>query len=324
MTFFTQVPVSSPGFSLSHRDSLMMMGSCFAENIGKTLESLHYPVNINPFGIVFNPVSIAAQCMILNEKKLFTEEELFLHQEIWSSYIHHSRFSALSSRQCLENINQSLSLAWRYLNGKTTMLITFGTAWVYTEKESGKIVANCHKVPGTRFEKRLLPVEEIVEIWSELITLFQEKYPEMKWVFTVSPVRHWRDGASQNQWSKATLLLSIQQLTEKFRENTCYFPAYEIMMDELRDYRFYEKDMIHPNETAVKYIWKKFEEKYISPESRKINTEIETLNTAKAHRPAFQDSEACRLFLLQISRQKDTLKEKYPFISFKFGNSSDI
>ncbi len=324
MQFFTQVPVSSSGFSLSHRDSLLMSGSCFAENIGKILYDLHYQVCVNPFGIVFNPVSIAEQFLILDEKKRFTEEDIFFYQEKWSSFLHHSRFSALNSEECLSSINESLSAAELFLNEKTIMLITFGTAWVYTEKERGKIVANCHKMPNTSFTKRLLSVEEIVEKWTELLLFFQKKYPKIQWIFTVSPVRHWKEGAVQNQWSKATLVLSIQKLMEKFPENISYFPAYEIMMDELRDYRFYEKDMLHPNETAIRYIWKKFEEKYISEESRKINSEAEALNTAIAHRPVFQESEAYRNFLLQISRQKDTFKEKYPFISFKFNNSSDI
>ena len=324
MKFLTQVSLPLSPFSLSHRDGLIMAGSCFSENIGKRLSSLHFPVTINPFGIVFNPIAMANQFLLLQQKYFFSEKDLFLYQELWSSFSHHSRFSHPDPTTCLKNINASLANVQTFLKEDTTFLVTFGTAWIYTYTETGESVANCHKIPNHRFEKRLLSVAEIVEKWTKILSLFQEKYPKSHWIFTLSPVRHWKDGAQENQWSKATLLLSIKTLLDNFPEYTHYFPAYEIVMDELRDYRFFEKDLLHPNEIAVDYLWEKFGKCYFKPETLQLNAEIDSLNKALAHRLLFPETSLSQQFLTQIQRQKDTLIQKYPFIAFKFNNSSDI
>ncbi len=320
----TPVTPPTPPFLLSYHSKLLMMGSCFTENIGNKLAGLRFKACINPFGIVFNPMSLASHCLFLLGEKHYRQEDIFCHAEIWSSFEHHSEFSAMNPETCLHKINNSLEYARKFLSNEPVFIITFGSAWIYTHKKTEKIVANCHKLPSETFEKRLLEPEEIISEWEQVLNAFDLSLPGCKWIFTVSPVRHWRDGAIQNQWNKATLLLSIRSLLKKYPEKTYYFPAYEIVMDELRDYRFFEKDMLHPNEVAVNYLWEKLQKTIFDTQSNEIIPEIARLREMEAHRLLFPQTQASALFLLQVQQKKDTLSQKYPFIDFYSNNYPDI
>ena len=207
-----------------------MMGSCFAENIGRKLEENKFSVDINPFGTLYNPASVAEGLRMLLRPEYFTPGDLFQHEGIYHSFTHHSRFSAPSEEECLGHINSRLSESSDFLRKATRLVITLGTAFVYRLKSDGRIVSNCHKLPEKMFDRQLLTVGEIVAEWKGLLLSLWEQNPELKILFTVSPIRHWKDGAHGNQLSKATLLLAIDALQKEFPEHTAYFPAYEIMM----------------------------------------------------------------------------------------------
>jgi len=294
-----------------------MLGSCFAENIGEKLQKSKFRILVNPFGVIYNPESIRISALRILEKQLFTEDEMFEHEGSWKSFSHHSRFSALTAAQFLENANQKLEEASAFFQNTDILIITFGTAWVYSLKDSGAVVSNCHKLPASLFSRKRLSIDSIVESYSELIKALLKQRPALQILFTVSPVRHWKDGAHENQVSKATLLLAVEQIQHHFPDNTAYFPAYEIMLDELRDYRFYAEDMIHPNETAISYIWERFSDAFFNAETRKQIAEIEKLLAAIQHRPFHPQSEKFQSFVNKNITLLDDIEKKYPELDFK-------
>ena len=231
MELYTRILLPKARFSFSYEDRVVMMGSCFAENIGRKLEENKFSVDINPFGTLYNPAS----------------GDLFQHEGIYHSFTHHSRFSAPSEEECLGHINSRLSESSDFLRKATRLVITLGTAFVYRLKSDGRIVSNCHKLPEKMFDRQRLSTQEIVEDWKPLLLALWEQNPALKILFTVSPIRHWKDGAHENQLSKATLLLATDALQKDYPDRIAYFPAYEILMDELRDYRFYADDIIFGN-----------------------------------------------------------------------------
>jgi len=294
-----------------------MFGSCFAENIGEKLQKSKFQTLINPFGILYNPASIHASLERILEKKLFSENELFEHEGVWKSFNHHSRFAELSSSEFLHNANKKLEETHDFLQSTDFLMITFGTAWIYRLKESGEVVSNCHKLPVTLFVREKLTPDAIVEMYAKLMEKLLQIRPKIKIMFTVSPIRHWKDGAHENQLSKASLLLAIEQLQLLFPDNTMYFPAYEIVLDELRDYRFYAEDMIHPNETAIRYIWERFSDCFFSEETKKQLGEIEKINVAMRHRPFNQQSKSFQDFIQKNLKSLDEIERKYPELDFK-------
>ena len=244
--FQTRVEIPKSDFKISYDHSLLTLGSCFAENIGQKLQNIYFETDINPFGVLYNPISISKSIQRLLENKEFTEKDLFQHRGLWQSYSHSSLFSATTAEKCLYNINLRFEKAANQLINTNVILITFGTAWVFEEKSSGNVVSNCHKLPANHFNRRRLTVDEIVANYSNLINTLTAKLPDLKLIFSVSPIRHWKDGAHENNVSKSTLLLAVDKLEREFN-SVHYFPAYEIQMDELRDYRFYAADMVHPS-----------------------------------------------------------------------------
>lgn len=258
MEFYTHITIPKTPFTFSYTVQTVLLGSCFAENIGKKLEGNKFKTDLNPFGTLYNPSSIAEAIRMLLQPEQFTGDDLFQHEGIYHSFSHHSRFSSPSETECLANINRRLFSSADTILKAQRMILTFGTAWVYKLKSSGKVVSNCHRLPEKMFDRQLLTVGEIVAEWKSLLLSLWKQNPELKILFTVSPIRHWKDGAHGNQLSKATLLLAIDALQKEFPEHTAYFPAYEIMMDELREYRFYADDMLHPSTTAIEYIWERF------------------------------------------------------------------
>ncbi|MCL2649692.1 MAG: GSCFA domain-containing protein [Candidatus Azobacteroides sp.] len=314
MKFKTEIQIPPFNFKISHQDKIMMIGSCFAENISKKMKSAGFCIDTNPSGILYNPASISKNIQAILHSKKYTGSDLFEHQGIYHSFDHHSKFSDSSPANCVDKINKEVKDAKDYLKTASILIITFGTAFVYTLKSTGAIVANCHKLPEKTFNRNRLSVSEIVEDWKVLINLLQQYNPELKIVFTVSPIRHWKDGAHENQLSKSTLLLAIDELIKQ--NNGCYyFPSYEIMMDDLRDYRFYADDMLHPSDLAVDYIWEKFSHSFFDKKTVELIEEWLKIQQALAHKPFNPDSEEYKNFFTQTEiRLKDFLNNNKEFI----------
>lgn len=298
-----------------YEDSTLWMGSCFAESIGGKMKRMKFPAEVNPFGVIYNPVSVGNSIRILMEKRVFTKDHLNYHNRLWYSFNHNTSFSSPDADECLEKINSSIEKGAEVLKKSAYLFITFGTARVYKFRETGEVVSNCHKLPSGNFELYLLSVEEIVERYKELFEKLRSFNPGINVVLTVSPVRHWKDGATGNQVSKSVLILAVQKLIGLFGF-VHYFPAYEIVMDDLRDYRFYEKDMLHVNSQAIEYIWEKFSTAFILHEAHLVMREVEKIRQGLAHKPFDPSSENYLDFLKQIERQIMELEKKYPFIDF--------
>lgn len=308
--FRTAIDIKSEDKPIDYSSNVLFLGSCFAENMGAKLVQNKFQTLINPFGILYNPHSIANSLEILVKKELFTEHDLFEDKGVWNSFSHHSRFSDTDKTRCLENINQQIELGANFLKKADYLIITFGTAWVYQLKKTGNVVSNCHKVAAKEFERVRLTEQDIVERINWVFETLQRENPELKIILTVSPVRHIKDGLVENQLSKATLLLATHKLVSEF-EKVSYFPSYEIMMDDLRDYRFYADDMVHPSNVAIEYIWEKFKISWIEPKVYEAMNEIAKIQQAVNHRPFFPETESHQLF---IKRQLDSIKklrEKY-------------
>lgn len=314
--FFTTVEIPKAATKITHQDQLMTLGSCFAENIGKKMQDSYFLSDVNPFGVLYNPVSIANSIEILIENKRFSKEDIFGNKSLWQSFSHSSLYSDITPELCLEKVNSRLEISVDFFRKTNFLLITFGTAWVFEEKQSGRVVSNCHKLPASEFIRRRLTVLEIEEQYTNLLNKLQVQFPNLKLIFSVSPIRHFKDGVHENNISKSILLLAIEALQKLFPQ-VSYFPAYEIQMDELRDYRFYASDMIHPSDVAVDYIWKRFSETYFSDETLLLKKQMEQLRADLAHRPLHSESEEFVKFQSKIEKRRVELKSKYPFLEIR-------
>ncbi|MFH0734518.1 MAG: GSCFA domain-containing protein [bacterium] len=303
MEFRTEIKLDKSKILIDPKDKILSLGSCFADNIGDYFEKYRFEILKNPFGVLYNPASIYNLLNIVHEEKIFTQDDLIFDQEEWHSFYHHSNFSSHNVMQVLDNINTNQLKVKKYLPGADVVIITLGTSIVYEYKQTKNIVANCHKIPAEKFNKIKLSLEEVINYLQKTITLLKTYNKNIKIVFTVSPVRHWKDGAVENHISKSILLLAIINV---LNENIMYFPSYEIMMDDLRDYRFYKQDKIHPNETAVEYIWEKFSGVMFTANCLDLMNKIERINDALNHRPRNIKSEKHQIF---IRRQINIIKE---------------
>ena len=265
---------------------MVLMGSCFADNIGGKLQEAHFHCCVNPFGTLYNPMSVgqALKDIIAGRNYSVTDSEIFNSESIWHSWMHHSRFSADNAESLVENINGSIRKAHEHLQNSRLLIITLGSSYVYRLKEDNRIVANCHKMNEKLFDRSRLNVDDIVDEWIPLLDELHNMNPQLKVMFTVSPIRHKRDGLHANQLSKATLLLAVDRLCELRKDLCLYFPAYEIMMDELRDYRFYADDMVHPSPLAVEYIWERFSTAFFDRKTMDKATEWRKFEAAQRHR----------------------------------------
>jgi hypothetical protein len=317
MEFRTYVPIPKSNIDIHHSTKMMLFGSCFSENIGRKLSENKFDVDINPFGILYNPLSISSAMQRLLQNRTFSEADLVFRDGLYHSFSHHGAFSHSHKDYCLKSIRSRFSAAASRIRQTDVFLITFGTAYVYRLQQTGEMVGNCHKFPSEVFDRFRLSVDDIVAEWSELIADLCKLNPSMKIVFTVSPIRHWRDGAHENQVSKSILHLAIDQLMAEFEDNLHYFPAYEIVMDELRDYRFYSEDMFHPSETAIDYLWKRFRESFFSPVTEKIISDWQPIYRSLNHKSLNFETHEYRNFLMQTLAKLEQFKEKYPFISCK-------
>ena len=315
MDFRTPTDIVPLSPRLRHSDKLMVMGSCFATHIGDRLSQMKWQAEVNPFGVLYNPLSIAEALIRLTEQRPFTEEELREFPDGgWNTWMHHSRYSHPDKSVALTTINTAMERAWRQLAETDRIIITLGTAWVYRLEETGAVVGNCHKVPERQFVRQRLQVQEIVDALTTAIRFIAGINPKVNVLFTVSPVRHLKDGLHGNQLSKATLLLAIDELCRTMPERCQYFPAYEIVMDELRDYRFYAEDMAHPSAQAVEYVWEQFMEHCIDNEAQRFVEQWTKIVRALEHRPFQPESAQYRQFILHTASKIDTLKAQYPHI----------
>jgi GSCFA family len=300
---------------ISHQQNLFLIGSCFTEQIGTKLANHKFSVLDNPNGILFNPASIIKSISSYISNKQYTEADLFYQNESWNSWDHHSRFSHPDKKICLDGINESQAKAHDFLRKTDWLLITLGSAFVY-ELENKEVVANCHKVPTDKFTRRLLSVEEVFADLQKSIEEAIAFNPGLKVIFTISPVRHLRDGFIENNRSKATLIQTVHKLVEK-NNNSFYFPAYELVIDDLRDYRFFAEDMVHPNYAATNYVWEKFIAACIDEPSQQLMKEIAVIVAAKNHKPFNPTSEQHKKFLQTNLAKVNKLQQQFPYLNLE-------
>jgi len=315
MEFRTEIPIPKSPFAIDYNSKVFSIGSCFAENIAEKFDYYKFQNLSNPFGILFHPLAIEFFFQRTIGGKVFTENDLFFHNERWNSFSVHSALSNADSAEMLLQLQQKQSKSLSFLKNTSHIFITFGTAWVYRKIETEAIVANCHKVPQKEFSKEILSISEIEKSIRQITALVRAVNPEVKIIFTISPVRHLKDGFIENQQSKARLITAVHNFLKEDNQVE-YFPSYEIMMDELRDYRFYSEDMIHPSKVAVNYIWKRFSETYFSRDTFLVMEEIEAIQKALQHKPFSPESEQHQKFKKKVALQIEALHKKVPFIQF--------
>ena len=316
MQFTTKIPIPKNHFSIDYDSKILLLGSCFAENIGSKFEYFKFQSTTNPFGIIFNAVSLEKLIRRAVENRTFTENDIFFHNELWHCYEVHSELSNPDKEEFLSNLNSILESTHRHITSLTHCIITLGTSWVYRNMESNEIAANCHKVPQKHFTKELLSISQTEESLQNIITLIHSVNPNCHFIFTVSPVRHIKDGFTENALSKAHLIAALHKAITLHPSSITYFPSYEIMMDELRDYRFYAEDMLHPNQIAIDYIWEQFATSTISEESLSLMIEIESVQKSLAHKPFNPNSESHQKFVNHLDLKIKTIQNQYPFIKF--------
>lgn len=317
MKLVTEVSIPSYPFRLDHQSPILMMGSCFTEHIGSLLKRNLFHVSVNPFGVTYNPLSVQTGLESLLVRELYTEDDLDHYNNLWFSFDHYTGFSSSNKKIALQKINLSFEGAKEMLLNARILVITWGTSWVYTNNSTGKVVCNCHKIPASQFTRWRLSTNEIIQSYKTLLSSLFEFNPDLKILFTVSPVRHWKDGAHGNQLSKATLLLAQEALAEQFPEKVFYFPAYEIVMDELRDYRFYTQDMLHTNNQAIEYIWEKFGPALLSEDALRIILDLKPLLKLIEHRPMSQEGEINQNWIKEKDKKIKTLNAEYPYLAWE-------
>jgi hypothetical protein len=315
MNFQTQIPIQKSEFPIDYNSKLLLLGSCFAENIAEKFEYFKFENVVNPFGIIFNPISLEKLILRSIHKKYFSESDIFFHNEAWHCYEVHSELSNPDKEEFLSNLNRLIDSTNQELSKSTHLIITLGTSWVYRHIETHEIVANCHKVPQKQFVKELLSVAQIEDSLQIIIAEIHAVNPNCKFIFTVSPVRHIKDGFVENNVSKAHLISALNSSNFQLPTSS-YFPSYEIMMDELRDYRFYGEDMLHPNQTAIDYIWIKFFENYVDEKEFGTMQQVCDIQKAINHRPFNPNSESHLKFLENLNQKINTLVKKYPNFQF--------
>ncbi len=304
----------NPGFTIDHSHSVFLTGSCFSDNIGTLLQQHSFKTVSNPGGIIFNPLSIAHLLSNILDQKELDAASVLQRGELFYSFDHHSSLNDSSFTGLISKWKKEQDEALTYLRNCDVLFITFGSAYYYTHLALNKVVANCHKQPGNLFEKRISTVDQIVECYTPLLKKLTTVNPKLKIVFTVSPVKHLRDGLVENNLSKSTLILSVHELLKT--NNTYYFPAFELINDDLRDYRFYKKDLAHPNEQAIDYVWEKFSECFFSEQTRILNQKIHKLNLAVQHRSNHKNADEAAKLTDFIASQQEEIKKINPNIVF--------
>lgn len=317
MKFRTEISISPKrDFLVEHHFPVLTLGSCFAEHIAALLKRHFFAVLGNPFGVLYNPCSIMNGLELIRNEKEYPEELLISHDGEWHSFHHHSTFSHPDKAICLANINDQLRRSREFLKKCQMAIITYGTAYVFRHRDTERIVANCHKIPAGQFQRSRLTIPQIASHIESTIRLLLDFNPQMNIIFTVSPVRHLKDGLAGNQISKSSLICALHEVIEH-RKDCSYFPAYEILMDDLRDYRFYAADLIHPNEVAIEYIWDTFGAAYFSQACRSAVADFRGLDKALNHTIGNRPAPAHRKFINQQLEMIDKLASRYPYADLR-------
>lgn len=316
MILQTKIPLQPQQHNqIDYHSNIMLLGSCFVENIGKKLKYFKFQNTINPFGILFHPKAVETLITnAINEKK-YSESNTFFHNEQWHCFDAHSKLSHASKEDLIYSLNTQIKSTNKQINKSTHIIITLGTAWVYNYIKTKTAVANCHKVPQKQFEKELMSVDAILLSLKKIVELIKSLNTRASIIFTISPVRHIKDGCIENTQSKAHLIAATHQLIDK-KNNIYYFPSYEIMMDELRDYRFYNEDMLHPNNVAINYIWEKFQSVWISDKALKTMKDIGAIQKGLQHKPFNPNSETHQKFIQNLEIKIKEIQSQFPNISF--------
>jgi hypothetical protein len=316
MKLQTQIPLQPQQYNpIDYSSKIVLIGSCFVEHIGNKLEYFKFKNLQNPFGILFHPLAIEDLITNAINEKEYIEDDIFFLNEQWHCFEAHSKLSNVSKADFLKDLNKNIKLTHQFIKDATHFIITLGTAWVYRHVETDSVVANCHKVPKKKFVKELLSVDEVSESLQAMVSLIKSVNPKAVIIFTVSPVRHLKDGFVENTQSKAHLITAVHEVVEP-RNLIHYFPSYEMMMDELRDYRFYEADMLHPNTVAIDYIWKKFKAVWIAEDTSITMDDIDMVQKGLLHRPFNMNSEAHQQFLQNLELKKQEILLRFPQIEF--------
>lgn len=315
MNLQTHIPLKPSGFNLEYDDKVLLVGSCFVENMGKKLAYSKFQTLINPLGILFNPIGLAHFFDLVAGTKKLDDQDFVFNNEQWH-YLHaHSSLSSTSKSTLYSKLERLILQTKTWLASTDLVVITLGTAWGYVYKDTGITVANCHKIPQKKFDKVLSSPAKIFNALNQIVDSISQITKEARICFTVSPVRHIKDGFVENQRSKSHLLTALHEVLDHNAE-LIYFPSYELMMDELRDYRFYERDMIHPNLLAVDYIWERFVAVFLSPQAQQIKQDIEEVQKGLSHRPFNPNSTAHQNFVDKLDLKIKKLTSRFPHISF--------
>lgn len=318
MQFRTQIPIPKSNFPIDYDSKIMSIGSCFAENMGKKFDYFKFQNLVNPFGIIFNSKSIERIIERIVNLEFFTENDIFYHNNLWHCFEVHSELNHPEKVEFIDNLNNLLQFAHNQIKELTHLVITYGTSWVYSNTATNNIVANCHKVPQKHFTKELLSLNETQKSIENTIQLVHSINKRVEFIFTLSPVRHIKDGFIENNVSKAVLLQSVYQTVnlEHLKSSTFYFPSFEIIQDELRDYRFYEPDMLHPNQTAIDYVWQKFAESAIVENNFLIMNQVDNIQKMILHKSFNPESTQNQEFKIKIQEKIEQLRLKNPNINF--------
>jgi hypothetical protein len=310
----TKIPLKKQEYNLiDYNSKVFLLGSCFAENIGEKFDYFKFQQYVNPFGILFHPIAIHNLVSNALQGKKYTEDDVFINNEQFHSFDAHSKLSQHTKSLLLHQLNAASQKTSHYLKQSTHVVITLGTAWVYRYIKTNKIVANCHKIPQQQFQKQILSVDVIVAALQSIIEQVKKVNPKVNFIFTVSPVRHIKDGFVENTQSKSHLIAALHKV---LGDQSYYFPSYEIMMDELRDYRFYNQDLLHPSPLAVDYIWDRFKTVWMADSAITIMTEVDTIQKGLQHKPFNPNSTAHLKFVQQLVERQITLTHQYPNIKF--------
>ena len=304
MNFRTEIQIKKSQEKISHKQKILLLGSCFAQNMQVKFAEGGFEA-MHPFGAIYNPYSVANSFKLIAEKQTLNPESLFFQKDKWNSYAFHSSYSSADKNEAIRQMSEASTRAHDILNSENPIIIvTLGTSWVYELNETGEIVANCHHSAASSFTRRAMEVEEIIQVLKPICQT------PARIIFTVSPVRHLKDGAHENQLSKSRLLLAVDKLTAEY-PNCEYFPSYEIVLDELRDYRFFAEDMAHPTALAVDYIWERFSDTYFSDKTIDGIKEYEKISKTEKHRPSNPESKEYLSLLEKIKNNKENWNKKY-------------
>lgn len=320
MEFRTTFGIEPSEDKITYSDLVMFIGSCFANEIGKQFEACKMPVMINPSGTVYNPVSVSNTLDTITDGRRYTIEDLYNNNGIWLSFNHYTDFSSEDPEEVLNKINSVIEKSQNFISRAKFLFITFGTARVYRWETSGKIVSNCHKMPASEFTNELLSTAGIVSMWNSELTKVKSLFPGLKVIFTISPVRHWKDGAHGNQISKSVLFLAVEELL-KHPSKPGYFPAYELLIDDLRDYRFYDDDMLHPSSSAINYIWQRFLDCYFDNKTIELQNEVIKITKACRHRFTISSGKKKKEFAGSMLDKIKIIENKIPSIDFSVEKS---